>query len=103
MRNELYIHLGLPHTWQNEIKIKYKDMAVITDAIYQRQDVWHFVEVDHEQSMGVNKQKVELYKKLKEVQEFKLVWLTCTELRRRKLKQLCDGLRFEIHTMSDIK
>jgi len=95
-------------TWKNEIKfgIKEKKFFVIADATFISKDkIRQIIEVDHTQKMSKNRAKVEKYKKLMEHGVFdkppKFIWITTTELRRKQITELCEGLDFQIFTVKD--
>jgi hypothetical protein len=102
MRNEFYIYMGFPHRWENESPVS-KDLNLIADAIYRKDNLHHFLEVDIEQKMSVNRAKIELYQKVFKLSpNFKLVWLTTTESRRHKIQTACKGLNCHVYTIQDI-
>lgn len=98
MRNELYIALNCPLTWQNEMKIKGAGVILVCDAMYKNGNQYVFVEVDHMQKMTRNRTMIEKYRKIIEAQKTKpqLIWVTTTEHRRRRLTALCKGLNVKI-------
>lgn len=103
MRNELYIHLGQPSTWKNEMKFGLKDVAVvIADALFQKDNIYHIVEIDHTQKMSKNRSKVERYRKLAERTHLRLLWVTTTNYRSKQLEKLCEGLDVQIFTITDL-
>jgi hypothetical protein len=106
MRNSLYIAFGSPATWKNEMKLEVpQQVKVIADALFKRDKRYHIVEVDHTQKMVKNKGKIERYKKLIKLGVFdkdpKFIWITTTELRRKQLLSLCEGLDVQIFTIKD--
>lgn len=106
MRNSIYIAYGCPSSWRNEIKLEVpKHVKVIADALFQKDKRYHIVEVDHTQKMSKNKSKVERYRKLIDLGVFqiqpKFIWITTTELRRKQLTSLCEGLDAQIFTVKD--
>lgn len=111
MRNDFYIFMKFPTEWKNEIKFRDKDnkYSLVCDAWFKKNGQYQFLEVDRTQKMKENKSKIESYKGLYEalVNVYgycpKLNWLTTTELRRKKLQELCIGLPCEIYTITDIK
>lgn len=104
-RNQLYMHLKQPRTWQNEIKIKAGDLYVTCDAKFEDNGVPVFVEVDCQQQMIINKQKAEKYRKIKEMTgfNFQLVWVTEIESRQDKLRELSIGIPGRVYTLEEIK
>lgn len=105
MRNDLYIKLGMPDSWRNEQAIKWGDKQLIPDATFITDNQYHFVEIDNQQAMRTNYDKIQLYKELSRV-IFKqyghhpvLIWYTLSEIRKGKLKDACkkSGLKFEIY------
>ena len=104
MRNDLYIFYGCPTTWKNEAKMKLKDFIIQPDAVFDKEKILHFVEVDHTQSMNVNKKKIDIYKEMYKINSsFRLVWVTVTDFRKKKLAELCKGLDCMVYTALDIK
>lgn len=107
MRNELYLALGQPTSWKNEMKLKVGDVAIICDAMYQVGNKYHFVEIDHIQKMNQNRLKIERYRKLIGSGAFKvlpeLIWVTTTEHRRHRLKRLCEGINVRVYTIEDLR
>lgn len=106
MRNQLFIAFGYPSTWQNEMKLEVKGkVSVVCDALFEMTKQLHIVEVDHTQKMSKNKGKMERYRKLIELGVFenspKFVWITTTELRKKQLTKLCEGLNHKIYTVRD--
>lgn len=108
MRNSLYIAFGCPSSWKNEIKLGFKEdkkSHVICDALFKIGNRFSIIEIDHTQKMTKNRSKVERYRKLVELGFFevkpKFIWLTTTELRRKQLTQLCEGLDVKVYTVKD--
>jgi hypothetical protein len=104
MRNEAYIAFGQPSTWKNEVKFGLKDVAVIiADAVFQKDGIYHAVEIDHTQKMTKNNAKIEKYRRLMKETQFKLIWVTTTEYRRKQLVKLCEGMDVQVYTIKDFK
>lgn len=127
MRNDLYIHMGQPSTWQNEMKLKYsynvkvksktgltlkpESITVVCDAYFtsmiNNKTKYHLIEIDNTQQMKKNKTKIDRYRRLIEKGAFKqqmpeLIWVTVTEYRRKTLLDLCDGLDTNVYLGSDL-
>lgn len=99
MRNDLYIKLGMPNTWEKERPIKLNgEVFIIPDARFKKNGEIHFVEIDNKQTMKTNKEKIKKYKELSPIifKQFNhtptLIWYTLSEVRRQKLKELCETL-----------
>lgn len=105
LRNQFFIHMKRPTTWENEIKVKVGDMALVCDAKFDYKGVPCFVEVDVSQPMAKNALKIDKYKKLKQMtgDPFNIIWVTELETRRHKLTQLCEGLVGRVYTFNEIK
>lgn len=104
MRNEAYMAFGQPSSWKNEVKFGLKDVTtVIADALFQRDGTYHVIEIDHTQKMAKNNGKVEKYRVLMQQINFKLIWVTTTEYRRKQLIRLCEGMDVHIYTINDFK
>lgn len=106
LRNQLYIQLGQPRTWDTEIKIKLGDQAIVCDAMFRAKgNVMVFVEADNTQPMIKNQAKIEKYKKFKEMttEPFHVLWVTQIESRKAKITELMSGLKGHVYTISEIK
>lgn len=111
MRNDFYIFSGYPVEWKNEIKLSDGEHTVICDAWFKAKGRYHILEVDHCQNMKDNRVKISKYTGLFENGALKehlgyfplLVWLTTTELRKKKLIELCSGLPNQVYTIDDIR
>lgn len=108
MRNSVYIAYGSPATWKNEMKLGFKEIknaTLVCDAMFSQGKALHIVEVDHTQKMIKNNTKVEKYRKLIEFGLFEkppnFIWITTTELRRKQLLKLCEGLDVQVFTVKD--
>lgn len=114
IRNDLYIRLGKPYTWQNEVMLDYESpkeaIRVVADAHYTVISYPHpkdiIIEVDNAQKMKKNEIKISKYRRLTEKGVFKgapkLVWVTSSPYRQKALKELCDGLEAEVFLYSDL-
>lgn len=106
MRNDLYIQAGQPDTWKNEIRIKNGDVKVVADALYKT-DRYNIVEIDHTQKMNKNMKKLERYRELIKRNAFKgqprVIWVTTTEYRQERLRELCKGLDAFVYLHKDFK
>lgn len=108
MRNALFLTLGCPADWRNEIKLKVGDeLTIVADALFKRGgDRLNIVEVDYAQKMAENRLKIEKYKRLQSLGVFiikpKFYWVTTTEHRRKQLRELSDGMDVEIYLAKEI-
>jgi len=106
MRNDLYIKLGMPKDWKKEVNLKMNgELFLVTDAMFTKNGVNHFVEIDNQQTMKNNIDKIRKYKELSSVifEQFGhypvLIWYTLSEIRKEKLKETCTkaGVKFVIY------
>ena len=105
MRNDMYIKLGMPADWKKEYPIKFGTETIITDAMYKKNGVFHFVEVDNVQTMKTNYEKIKKYKQLSELIKRQynhapvLIWYSLSDTRKSKLQDACikNGLKFKIY------
>ncbi len=103
MRNQLYMAVGRPSTWENEIKVKIKGNNLICDAKFLIDKKPVFVEVDNEQSMQQNRVKITKYREISQINSnFYIMWITKTDYRKKKLIELCEGLNNQVYSMNDI-
>ena len=66
MRNDLFIQLGMPDSWEIEVPIHINaEEKIICDALYMKANEWHFVEVDNQNTMKNNFEKIKKYARLK--------------------------------------
>lgn len=112
MRNDLWLHYGCPGDWRSEIKVSDGKATVIVDAMFTQSLRYHFLEVDHTQTMAENRAKLKRYEALhdngllaKQLGHYPtVVWLTTTELRRQQLQDACKTLPItKVFTLADIK
>ncbi|WEG14023.1 replication-relaxation family protein [Pullulanibacillus sp. KACC 23026] len=104
LRNQFYIYTGKPDSWRNEVKVKLGALTIIPDAMFNDGTFDVFLEVDMQQTMQENANKVARYKRLKQFTKkpFMLVFVTDLESRRQKLIKLCEGLTYRIYSASEI-
>lgn len=103
LRNQLYLALGRPVTWRNEIKIKTNGVSVVADAMFHRGGQYYFVEIDITQKMSENARKIERYRKMYAANRFKLIFATTTEYRKKRILKLCSGLDAEIYLREELQ
>lgn len=116
MRADMYLHLGCPESWKNEVRISYlydkhdpksRKIMVVADAHYITRDHTHcVVEIDNSQKMQQNRIKIEKYRRLIEKGVFKgmplIIWVTTTPYRQKLLTELCEGLNTQIYLRGDL-
>lgn len=112
MRNEFWLFYGCPHDWKSEVKVSDGKTTVIVDAMFQKSLQYHFLEVDHTQTMKENRNKIKRYAELannglinQKLGHFPMiVWLTSSEMRKNQLLEACKMLpRVKVYTLSEIK
>jgi hypothetical protein len=106
IRNDLFIQLGRPSSWKNEVKITIPDskISLVADAAYISNKLHRFVEIDCTQSMSKNREKIKRYQQLSTFNpQFILVWVTTTIFRKKKLESLCSELKCRVYVWDDIK
>lgn len=103
-RNQLWIYMNRPKKWKNEARVIVGDSSIVCDAQTYQNDIPVFIEVDISQSMQVNKQKIQKYRKLKELSKdpFYVVWVTKIDSRRKRISDLSQGLPGYIYTLEEI-
>lgn len=105
LRNQAWIYLKRPRTWENEVKVIVGDASIVCDAKFSAKGgIPVFVEIDVAQPMIKNQRKIEKYKKLQTLtdQPFHVVWVTELESRRPKLTELSAGLSGRVYTLKEI-
>lgn len=106
MRNDLFITVGRPTSWKNEVKISIPGtkVSIIVDAVYIVNKIYQFVEIDYKQSMSNNVQKIKKYKQLSTINpQFTLVWVTTTPYRKKKIESLCSEIKCKVYLWDDLK
>jgi Replication-relaxation len=103
MRNSLYIHLGCPVKWQNEIKMKVGGVHIVADALFENKTSINIVEVDFTQKMIENRKKIEKYQEIVNMtgRNFKFHWITTTHNRQKQLYELHEGLNISVLLAQD--
>jgi hypothetical protein len=112
MRNQLYIYMKCPSTWENEPKFGFKEDKSITinpDAYFINMEGRKcFVEIDNIQKMSMNREKIKKYAKFIKstiwgVQPM-VVWVTNSENRQKKLIAECQSAEVpsKVYTINDI-
>lgn len=110
MRNDLYIKRR-PESFQTEQRLKVGELTIVCDAVMQVNSTRYLVEIDNTQSMTKNVQKIEKYKKLKDLGVFqkkygyfpRILWVCNSEARRKNLTEACIGLETIIHVWDEIR
>lgn len=97
MRNDLYIKLGIPGDWRKEVKLEINGKPhLISDAMFTKNGIYHFVEIDNQQTMKNNADKIRKYKELFRIifNQFGhhpvLIWYTVSDVRKVKLEKMCQ-------------
>lgn len=111
MRNQFYIYSGFPSEWKNEMLLDDGEFKLICDAWFKLNGKYHILEVDYQQTMKENANKIAKYRGLynNKIMENKLghipplLWVTTSELRKKKLIELCKGLPYGVYTINDIR
>lgn len=99
MRNDLYIKLGMPATWEKEKPITWNGNKLIPDAYFIQNNEYHFVEIDNLQSMQNNYDKIDKYRDLFKAifRKYKhhptLIWFSNSEIRTQKIKEKTRGMK----------
>ena len=103
MRNDLYLKFKQPDDWAKEVPIKQNgEIVLIPDAMFTKNDQYHFVEIDNKQSMRTNYDKIKRYADLFKMifKQYKhhptLIWYTLSDVRKQKLGDECKkyGIKF---------
>gem|GEM_PF-4180984 len=81
-------------------------MTVVSDAHFIIDKKHYIVEIDNMQKMNKNRAKIDKYRRLIERNSFgsmpKLIWVTTTTYRQKKLLELCDGLDIKVYLNTDL-
>ena len=122
MRNDLYLYFGQPSDWRTEERLTFKmpvkngarvslkEYSLVPDAIFTRNNRYHFIEVDRKQTMKENKRKIAIYKELKEGMKKhygyspSLIFYTVTGARQKQLEAWCQeaGIPCKVFRKEDL-
>lgn len=111
MRNDIYAHFESPKLWQNEYVIPTTEFKIVTDAIFSIKGVQYFLEVDRMQKMNHNTEKLNQYKRFKEMELWQkknggrfpiVLFYTDKESRKHQLSSLNPGIDLIVYTKEDL-
>lgn len=110
MKNDFFIHMGQPSGWTTGVEMDAGGKNLIPDAMYKREGVVYFVEVDYAQSMKNNKEKIARYSLLFEsiTRDYgrppMLLYYTASEQRKIRLKKELKAhqLQAKVYTTSSL-
>jgi Replication-relaxation len=115
MRNDMYIHYGMPEDFTIEPEINLGSGLTLKilrpDAYFVKDGLHYFLEVDRTQKMLENKKKIESYKELNPYLKGKynshpyIVFFTSSHIRQKKLQSWCNehGVQCEVYTKDDLR
>ncbi|MGM9987172.1 MAG: hypothetical protein ACI35O_08085 [Bacillaceae bacterium] len=124
LRNEVYLHLNSPIDWKTEYPIESNNTPtwmqasgikvaqskkLISDAVYSRNGVHHFVEIDNTRHMIDNHHKLKTYAeiipKLSYGKNYSLQIYTTTPDRKRKFEKWAKELKLkcEVKIFNEIR
>ncbi|WP_407268997.1 replication-relaxation family protein [Radiobacillus sp. PE A8.2] len=105
MANDIFIYKGMPNDWRVEEPTAFKTVRgkvkFVPDAVYSESDRTNFIEVDRHQRMNENRNKIKIYSELQSVFRLQkirppsLTFYTMTQVRKRRLKKICDEFKVE--------
>lgn len=99
MRNQLYIHCGMPSTWENEMQVNNK---IVADAVFRKNGLY-LVEADNLQSFKANLMKIRRYKEIaRKSEDFTLIWITSTHARKIRLERRMSDLKHAVYVYTDL-
>lgn len=112
MRNDIYIHYGCPEIWENEFEVKDGLISFFADAVFMAGGQAYFLEVDNQQKMKENKDKLLRYKAFKDGGRWQkshngnfpfLLFYTSSEARKAQIREMSPpGLDLKVLTSSDL-
>ena len=111
MRNDVYCHYR-PRAWQNEYEIKVDGHHIISDAVFMMNGKHYLLEVDNQQKMSANKDKLERYFRFMESGiwqkrnkgEFPFIlFYTLSDYRKAQLQEYNPGIPLTVLTKKDLE
>lgn len=111
LRNDIYCHYK-PLMWKNEYEIKIKDFHIISDAVFMLKDKHFLLEVDNEQKMSVNKEKLDNYFRFMESGIWQksnkgtfptILFYVLSDYRKARLEECNPGIPLKVLTKKDLE
>lgn len=111
MRNDIYIHYHCPEVWANEFLINTPGLKFVADAVFLVEDQHYFLEVDNQQKMNANKDKLNNYFRFKSTELWQnknngsfplILFYTLSATRKSQLQELNPGLDLKVLTKKDL-
>jgi hypothetical protein len=113
MRNDIYVHFQCPKNWMNEYVIPAKEFRIVADSVFQAEKEVYFLEVDNMQKMKQNYEKIDKYKRFKEMGLWQqqnaghfptLLFYTTKDNRQNQLREYCKQkeLKALVYTKEDL-
>lgn len=89
----------MPSSWQKEVPLRQnREILLIPDAMFKKNNEYCFVEVDYMQQMKVNYEKIEKYKEVSRMifRQYKhhptLIFYTLSESRKDKIRKYSNKI-----------
>lgn len=111
MRNDFFFHIGCPSYWKNEMKITVGEkLTIVPDAVFMKNQRYHFLEVDNTQTMTDNRLKIARYKAIFDTGQFQqhyryfptLHIVTVSRSRVKRFTEMCEGLSAQVYLIDEI-
>ena len=111
LRNDVYCHYR-PRAWQNEYEIKVDSHHIISDAVFMINGKHYLLEVDNQQKMIENKNKLECYYRFMKSEiwqkgnkgEFPFIlFYTLSDYRKSQLQEYNPGIPLTVLTRKDLE
>lgn len=111
LRNDVYCYYK-PRMWKNEYEIKVRDFHIRSDAVFMIKDKHFLLEVDNEQKMSVNKEKLNEYFRFMNADIWQksnkgtfptILFYVLSDYRKAKLLEYNPGIPLTVLTKKDLK
>jgi hypothetical protein len=111
MKNDIYIHFDKPKLWSNENPIVTPEFTIIPDSFFSVKGVQYFLEVDREQKMKTNIEKLLQYKRFQDLGLWQkrnggrfpiVLFYTSKEIRKHQLTESNPGINLQTLSKKDL-
>jgi hypothetical protein len=111
MKNDIYIHFDKPKLWANEIQLVNPEFTIIPDASFSVKGQQYFLEVDREQKMKANMEKLLQYKRFQDLGLWQkrnggrfpiVLFYTNKEIRKHQLMESNPGINLQTLSKKDL-
>lgn len=112
MRSDVYAYYR-PEAWKNEypIELPLCGISIVSDAVFMMDGKHYLLEVDNQQKMTANKEKLKQYKRFMDTETWQksnkgefptILFYTLSDYRKAQLQEYNPGVPLQIITKKDL-